>query len=359
MLFFAKDIDEVQSHIRATPAVRAVGGGTKTNLSRDATISLREMSGIVDYRSDEYIISALAGTPLAVVESLLAEKGQSLPFDPLFVKRGATLGGTVASGLSGPGRWRYGGLRDFILSVQLVSGAGRIIRGGANVVKNAAGFDIPKLVGGSLGCFGILTEVTFKVFPTPKETVTLKIEFPDTHSAVKMLCAIAAGPWELMALELSPPSTLWIRLGGQRAAVAKRIDRISATLLQANKTERLTDDDSIWAEAKELDWLPDGMSLLKVPVTPREIVDIEAACDADHATFPRRYSCGGNVLYLGYQDDFVGLMSQFHTKAGMIVLGNDARTFIGKSNANVFGQRLRAVFDPDNKLSRETFSLCG
>ena len=359
MLYFAKDIDDVQSHIGESHTVRAVGGGTKTNLSRNATISLRAMTGVVDYRSDEYIISALAGTPLAEVESLLAEKGQSLPFDPLFAKRGATLGGTVASGLSGPGRWRYGGLRDFILSVQLVSGAGRIIRGGANVVKNAAGFDIPKLVGGSLGCFGILTEVTFKVFPSPKETVTLKLESPDTHSAVEMLCAIAAEPWELMALELSPPSTLWIRLGGQRDAVTKRMNRISATLLQATKTELFTDDDSIWAEAKELDWLPEGMSLLKVPVTPREIVDIEAACNGDSSTFPRRYSCGGNVLYLGYRDNFVGLMAQLNTKAGMIVLGNDPRTFIGKSNDNIFGQRLRLVFDPDNKMSRETYSLGG
>ena len=113
----------------------------------------------------EFTFTALAGTPVREIAAALAERGQYLPFDPMLREAGATLGGTVAAGLSGPGRFRYGGLRDFILGVRFVDGEGRLLRLGGKVVKNAAGFDLPKFFVGSLGRFGVLAEMTFKVFP--------------------------------------------------------------------------------------------------------------------------------------------------------------------------------------------------
>ena len=102
---------------------------------------MSRLSGITAYEASDYTVTAKAGTPAEEVAQVLAEKGQYMPFDPLFSKAGATLGGTVASGTSGPGRFRYGGLRDFLIGLQFVDGKGKLVRSGGRVVKNAAGFD--------------------------------------------------------------------------------------------------------------------------------------------------------------------------------------------------------------------------
>ena len=102
------------------------------------------LNGVLEYEPSEFTFTALAGTPVRDIAAILAERGQYLPFDPMLVGAGSTLGGTVASGLSGPGRFRFGGLRDFILGVRFVDGGGRLLRLGGKVVKNSAGFDVPK-----------------------------------------------------------------------------------------------------------------------------------------------------------------------------------------------------------------------
>ena len=139
--------NELCDAIRAHPRVLAVGARTKPRLSQCdenvALISMRRLSGIVEYDPGEFTFTALAGTPLREIRDALAARGQYLPFDPPLVESGATIGGTVAAGLSGPGRFRYGGVRDFILAVQFADGTGQLLRGGAKVVKNAAGFDSP------------------------------------------------------------------------------------------------------------------------------------------------------------------------------------------------------------------------
>src|SRR5512143_1651914 len=164
-------IEELQSMVRGSPHVLPRGGGTKPALStahNGATvIDLAPLAGMLEYEPGEFVFTALAGTRLADVRAQLAEHGQYLPFDPLLVDRGATLGGTIAAGANGPGRYRYGGVRDFLLGVRFVDGAGEIVHAGGKVVKNSAGFDIPKLMVGSLGQLGALIEVSFKVFPQP------------------------------------------------------------------------------------------------------------------------------------------------------------------------------------------------
>ena len=137
---------ELAEAVKSAPRVIAVGAGTKPRLARLADnavrISTAKLRGIVEYEPSEFTFTALAGTPVREVAAVLAERGQYLPFDPLFAAAGATLGGTVASGVSGPGRFRFGGLRDFILGVRFVDGGGRLMRLGGKVVKNAAGFDL-------------------------------------------------------------------------------------------------------------------------------------------------------------------------------------------------------------------------
>ena len=131
---------------------------------------------------------------------MLAEHGQYLPFDPLLAEAGATLGGTVAAGANGPGRYRYGGLRDFILGVRYVDGEGQIVYAGGKVVKNAAGFDIPKFMVGSLGQFGALVEMTFKVFPKPEAYATLRLECASVVDGANAIIRLTGQPLDLDAV---------------------------------------------------------------------------------------------------------------------------------------------------------------
>lgn len=189
-----------------TGPILPIGARTKSALSAGSAhftlLDMRDHRGIVSYDPSEFLISAQAGTPLMEIQAVLDEQRQYLPFDPLFVSQGATLGGTVASGLSGAGRLLYGSLRDFVMEVQLIDGLGKIVRGGGKVVKNAAGFDLPKLVVGSYGRMGVLTEITLKVFPRPPASATLQIAAATVTKAVGAVQSLLAQPLPVSALDL-------------------------------------------------------------------------------------------------------------------------------------------------------------
>ncbi|MEP7358215.1 MAG: FAD-binding protein, partial [Anaerolineales bacterium] len=139
-----RSIQELQAAVAANDHVIVRGAGSKPALTPPAqagglTLDAAQLSGVLEYEPGEFTFTALAGTPVRLVRDLLKEHGQYLPFDPPLAEQGATLGGTVAAGLSGPGRYRFGGVRDFILGVRFIDGTGELIRGGGKVVKNAAG----------------------------------------------------------------------------------------------------------------------------------------------------------------------------------------------------------------------------
>ena len=213
---------ELADAVCSAPRVIAVGAGTKPRLSQVADefvrLSTAQLRGIVEYEPSEFTFTALAGTPLAEIVAALGERGQYLPFDPMLAEAGATLGGTIAAGLSGPGRWRFGGLRDFILGVQFVDGEGRLLRLGGKVVKNAAGFDVPKFFVGGAGRFGVLAEITFKVFPRPAALRTLRLDAVDDAAKLALLTAAAGSRWELDALDAAVDRpAVFARLGGPPA----------------------------------------------------------------------------------------------------------------------------------------------
>ena len=215
---------ELAEAVRSQPRVLAVGARTKPRLSQVpddvALLSTRALRGIVEYEPDEFTFTALAGTSVREIGQALAEKGQYLPFDPMWLEAGATLGGTVAAGVSGPGRFRFGGVRDFILGVRFVDGQGRLLRMGGKVVKNCAGFDLPKFFVGSLGRFGVLAEITFKVFPAPASRLTLKLTTSGAEAAAKVLTDAANSRWEPDALDLLPDGkTVCLRLAGPASAL--------------------------------------------------------------------------------------------------------------------------------------------
>ena len=236
-----------------------MGGGTKPRLSaaEAVKVSTTSLRGIVEYEPSEFTFTALAGTPLREIAAALAERGQYLPFDPMFVEAGATLGGTLASGVSGPGRFRFGGLRDFILGVQFVDGAGRLLRMGGKVVKNAAGFDLPKFFTGSLGRFGFLIEVTFKVFPRPSAQLTLKLEAPSPEAAVQIFNTAGKARWEPDTLDWLPDEpALALRLAGPQAALPSLSQEILARW--PGRSLRSEEADALWKNLGECTWANPG-----------------------------------------------------------------------------------------------------
>ncbi len=218
-------IDAVQQAVTNAAHIAIRGGGSKAALHATqpaaTLLDLRKLSGILEYEPGEYTFTALAGTPLSEVEAALAAHNQYLPFDPPLAQQGATLGGTVAAGLSGSGRYRFGGVRDFLIGVRFVDGQGRLVRGGGKVVKNAAGFDLPKLMVGSLGGLGVLVELSFKVFPQPPHYRSLTAHYRELAPALTAMQRLAESRFDLYALDLAvEPAqgeqryTLWARLGG-------------------------------------------------------------------------------------------------------------------------------------------------
>lgn len=292
--------EELAEAIRATPRVVVVGAGTKPRLAQVGDtftrISTAKLRGIVDYEPSEFTFTALAGTPLKTIVAALAERGQYLPFDAVLAQAGATLGGTVAAGLSGPGRFRFGGLRDFILGVQFVDGAGRLLRGGGKVVKNAAGFDLPKFFVGSVGRFGALAEITFKVFPRPLQRRTLRLEAPDFAAKVKLLTALASGRWEVDALDAPlEEGAVFARLGGPQAS----LDALTAEILGRWPGAAITsgEADYLWQTVAEFRWAHTGGTLVKVALTPAQ-VEAFAARVRSVAGARAWISAGGNVGFL-------------------------------------------------------------
>jgi glycolate oxidase FAD binding subunit len=261
-------VAELTEIVRSCPRLLAIGAGTKPRLSEVnvTKVSTLGLQGVVEYEPSEFTFTALAGTRVKDLVATLAARGQYLPFDPFLIDAGATLGGTVAAGLSGPGRARWGGLRDFILGVRFVDGQGRLLRMGGKVVKNAAGFDLPKFLVGSLGRFGVLAEVTFKVFPAPPSTLTLKLVANEIETAARMLVEAVSARWELEALEILPGSyNVCVRLAGP----AQALEEMAGEILNRWRGEKLSAAEAqrVWSELREFNWAYACGPLIKVALT--------------------------------------------------------------------------------------------
>jgi glycolate oxidase FAD binding subunit len=347
---------EVQDAVKSLDRIHTIGAGTKPALSKNATLSMTGVSGVLEYNPSEYTFTALAGTPLSEVQAMLAKHNQLMPFDPPLVEAGATLGGTVAAGLSGPGRYRYGGVRDFFLGVRMVTTAGRVVFGGGKVVKNAAGFDIPKFNVGALGRFGVMVELTFKVFPKPESWTTVCAQYDDMTQAVAGLNRVAVSPTESTCLDLTDDNRLLVRLGGIPDAQAARAARVSE-ICQTNpiatasdvKVTTLSGDDEEqeWRSAREFLWVPGDHSLVKIPVLPEQIMKLDDHLNSLGVAIPRRYSVGGNVAWIGLPNQFgneqLGVLSELLNR-NILVLRGDLNPLTTSNVGAKFEERLNGVF---------------
>jgi glycolate oxidase FAD binding subunit len=217
------------AHDAHTP-LRIRGAGTKDfygGMLAGEVLDVAAYNGIVAYEPTELYITARCGTPLAEIEAVLADKGQMLAFEPPRFG-GGTVGGCVAAGLSGPRRQQAGAVRDFVLGVKLIDGSGQMLDFGGQVMKNVAGYDVSRLLAGSMGTLGVLAEVTLKVLPKPVAEQTLVFEL-DERAAIARLNQWGGQPLPISA-SFWHAGRLWLRLSGARAAVDAARDRLGGAV---------------------------------------------------------------------------------------------------------------------------------
>ncbi len=233
----ADSVAQLQERIRAAAAARAPlrprGGGSKDfygNEPRGEVLDTRGHAGIVNYEPTELVITARCGTPLAGLEAELARQGQMLAFEPPRFSPQATLGGCIAAGLSGPRRAAAGSVRDFVLGARMLDGAGRDLSFGGQVMKNVAGYDLSRLLAGSLGTLGVILEVSLKVLPLPAAERTLRLDM-DAARALETVNRWAGQPLPVSATAWSE-GALSVRLSGAETAVKAAAARIGGEALE-------------------------------------------------------------------------------------------------------------------------------
>lgn len=219
------------------------GGGTKDFYGgrvEGELLDTRAYHGVVAHDPAELVITARCGTPLAEIEALLAEHDQALPFEPPHFGPGATLGGCIAAGLSGPRRTSSGAVRDFVLGAVVMNARGEVLHFGGQVMKNVAGYDVARLMAGSLGVLGLILEISVKLLPRPRAERTLCFE-RDPSSAIRQL-----NEWAGQALPVSASAwqrgLLHLRLSGAVAAVGKATADLGGTPVERQAADRFWTD---------------------------------------------------------------------------------------------------------------------
>src|ERR1700723_2758759 len=230
----ARLIDQVSIAREQRAPLDICGGGTKRFYGESpagAPLDMTPLSGVTCYEPTELVVTARAGTPLRDLEAALEEHGQCLPFEPPRFAPGGTVGGMVAAGLSGPARASAGAVRDYVLGVTLLNGRGEILTFGGQVAKNVAGYDVSRLVTGSLGILGVICEVSLKVMPMSPATATLCFDWEEAH-ALEQLTRWASKPLPVNASAWHE-GRLHVRLSGARAAVDAARDTLGGTEIAA------------------------------------------------------------------------------------------------------------------------------
>ncbi|WEX78137.1 glycolate oxidase subunit GlcE [Sinorhizobium numidicum] len=378
----------IASVVRSAAAERVslaiVGGGTRSGLGNpvraDRTLSTRRLSGIVTYNPAEMTMSALAGTPLAEVEAALRAKAQTLSFEPMdhrpiFATSGEpTIGGVFAANVSGPRRYVAGAARDSLLGIRFVNGYGQVIKAGGRVMKNVTGLDLVKLLAGSYGTLGILTEVIFKVLPLPPAAATVVISGLNDAEAAAVMAEAMAQPVEVSGAAHLPESVrsrfidgalpdgaaTVLRLEGLDASVAIRAEKLAATLSRFGPVSRLdaAATRTLWTEIRDVKPYADGTKrvLWRVSVAPSVGHQLVAALRLQTGV-DAFYDWQGGLVWLRMEADpeadlvrrYIGAMGGGH--ATLVRAGDEARARIPAFEPQApavaqLSERVRAKFDP-------------
>ncbi|MGE0814305.1 MAG: FAD-binding protein [Vicinamibacterales bacterium] len=343
-------IDAVCRQVGASRGpLRVAGAATKRRPVDDAApvLALTGLSGIVAYDPAECVVTALGGTPAAVIDAALAGHGQYLPFDPPLADEGATLGGVIASGWSGPSRYRYGGVRDFLIGARVVDGRGRLIVSGGQVVKNAAGFLTHHALVGSAGRLGVIVEASLKVFPRPEARATVVARAPSIEAAVAAHERVRLANLDLDALDLDAAAlTVAVRLAGASEVLARRVARATQALGLDGGVLTGAADAEVWAAPAVLT----APVVAKIPAAPSRLLEVLHTV----APFgPARTSVGGALVFVAPGDGLGALSAALAGRGwrGVVVRGARAGDALGAPQDSVFAARVRQALDPDARFA--------
>lgn len=336
--------ETVRAAAAARTPLRIRAGGTKDfygNPTQGELFDPRAVTGIVDYEPTELVITARAGTPLTELEQLLADNGQMLAFEPPHFGPTATVGGCVAAGLSGPRRVSfgstYGGVRDFVLGARLIDGHGELLSFGGTVMKNVAGYDVARLLTGSMGILGVIVDVSLKVLPRPITHHTLTFEM-SAETAVDKLNEWAGQPLPLSA-SVWHEGMLYLRLAGAVAAVSAAKRQLGGDDFENSRA------DAFWHSIREQThvFFTGDLPVWRVAV-PSTAAALPVRC-------PQLIEWGGALRWLRTEQT-AAQMREIATKAGghaTLLRGGDRSdgvlTPLAPTLATIH-RRLKARFDP-------------
>ena len=311
-------------------SLEIVGGGTRRGIGRpvaaDAVLSLAELSGITAYNPAELVMSAKAGTPLAEVEAALDANGQMLTFEPidhrpLLASQGEpTIGGVFAANASGPRRLSAGAARDSLIGVRIVNGAGEAVVSGGRVMKNVTGLDLVKLMAGSWGTLGVLSEVTFKVLPKPQAAATIAISGLNDAEAAAAMAAAMALPVEVSGAAHLPatvaaafaaggfgyePATV-LRLEGLSESVSVRSRKLAGAMAARGEVRTLDADvtAALWSDIRDVKPFAErpGKPVWRVSIAPMAGEQLVAALRLK-AGVDAFYDWQGGLVWLAMEQD--------------------------------------------------------
>jgi glycolate oxidase FAD binding subunit len=320
----AEVVDAVRWAMNAGEALDVVGAGTRRGLGRPIEVphvlDVSALCGIVEYEPEELILTALPGTPIAEIESLLAARKQCLAFEPPYLTGAGTLGGAVSTALSGPRRPKAGAVRDHVLGLTAVSGRGELFKAGGKVVKNVTGYDLPKLITGSYGTLVVLTEVTIKVLPAQEDTRTLILCGQSAADAVRTMTSVLQSTADVSGACYLPPGVsvpslvaavpnaadaaiTAFRFEGVGPSVEFRLSRLREQLARAGSIAALDLEDSLrfWHAIRDVAPLADdggARSLWRISVPPAQGADVLARFQATLPDARAFLDWGGGLIWL-------------------------------------------------------------
>ena len=344
--------------------LRIIGGGTRSvvPMGNATLLSASGLSGITLHEPGSLTLVAQAGTPLEQIDAALAAEGQRLPFEPmdhrglLGTSGTPTIGGVVAANVSGPRRIQVGAARDFLLGVRFVDGAGRILKNGGRVMKNVTGYDLVKLMAGSRGRLGVLSEVAFKVLPLPEVSVTLVLKGLNDAAAVTAMSQALASPFEVTGAAHWPGQGTFLRIEGFAGSVTYR-----AAQLREMLGGEIEEGAQRWAEIRDVAPFHAGEGdIWRISVKPTDAPGIVARAGAEAVL----YDWGGGLIWLRMAPgiDLRARIAPFQGHATLVRA--DASTLAKfpleqpeTESLATLSAGLRAKFDPRGIFATETDPL--
>jgi glycolate oxidase FAD binding subunit len=266
----------LQSAAAQNLAVTICGGGTKSLASGEIVLSTTRLTAPVDHVAGDLVATAPAGVTLEAMNDVLRREGQWLPLDPPRASR-ATIGGIVATNDSGPRRHRFGTPRDLIIGIEIALVNGRTAKAGGRVVKNVAGYDLSKLLCGSLGSLAVVTSATFKLSPVPPYSQTLVATVSDIGQLGELALAIARVPVAPTAIELqSPPHRLLVRFETTEQAARRQTELVNAICVEHGATCTVVSgkaEADAWRAHEGRIFSIDG-TILKLAILPTDVAEV-------------------------------------------------------------------------------------